>query len=147
MDIQKVKELVSLMEGNSINVIEVTEGEAKIRIEKNTAPIMPPMPMPERPVETKIQLTANEVIKADSKKNFKSEVKSPMVGVYYAAPAPGAEPFVKVGSKVKKGDVLCIVEAMKLMNEIYAETDGTISEICLADGDVAEFNQVLFRLN
>ena len=144
MDIQKVKELVSLMDGNSINVIEVTEGEAKIRIEKNTVAVATPAP---QPVETKIQLTANEVIKADSKKNYKLEVKSPMVGVFYAAPAPGAEPFVKVGAKVKKGDVLCIVEAMKLMNEIHAENDGTIAEICLNDGDVAEFNQVLFRLN
>ena len=144
MDIQKVKELVSLMDGNSVSVIEITEGEAKIRIEKNIATVASQMP---QPVETKIQLTANEVIKADNKKNFKSEIKSPMVGVYYAAPAPGADPFVKVGSKVKKGDVLCIVEAMKLMNEIYAEADGTVAEVCLADGDVAEFNQVLFRLN
>ena len=70
-----------------------------------------------------------------------------MVGVFYKANAPGAEPFVKIGSKVKKGDVLCIIEAMKLMNEIYAEQDGTIAEICMNDGDVAEYSQVLFRMN
>jgi acetyl-CoA carboxylase biotin carboxyl carrier protein len=70
-----------------------------------------------------------------------------MVGIFYKGPSPTSEPFVKVGSKVKKGDVLCIIEAMKLMNEIHAEQDGVISEICLNDGDVAEYSQVLFRMN
>ena len=70
-----------------------------------------------------------------------------MVGVFYKASAPNAEPFVKVGSKVKKGDVLCIIEAMKLMNEIHAEQDGVISEVCINDGEIAEFSQVLFRMN
>ena len=74
------------------------------------------------------------------------EAKSPLVGVFYAAPSPGAEPFVRVGSRVKKGDVLCIVEAMKLMNEIQAERDGEIVDICAHDGDVVEFGQTLFKL-
>ena len=74
------------------------------------------------------------------------EAKSPLVGVFYAAPSPGAEPFVRVGSHVKKGDVLCIVEAMKLMNEIQAERDGEIVDICVHDGDVVEFGQTLFKL-
>ena len=73
-------------------------------------------------------------------------VKSPLAGVFYAAPSPGAEPFVRVGSRVKKGDVLCIVEAMKLMNEIQAERDGEIVDICVHDGDVVEFGQTLFKL-
>ena len=74
------------------------------------------------------------------------EIKSPMVGVFYAAPAPDAQPFVQVGSKVKKGDVVCIVEAMKLMNEIAAEFDGEVVDVCVHNGDVVEFGQTLFKL-
>ncbi len=78
--------------------------------------------------------------------NAISLVTSPMVGVFYAAPAPDQEPFVKVGSKVKKGDVLCIIEAMKLMNEITAEQDGEVVDICVHSGDVVEFGQPLFKI-
>lgn len=73
-------------------------------------------------------------------------VKSPMVGVFYAAPSPDDDPFVKVGDSIKKGDVLCIVEAMKLMNEITAEQDGTVAEVCVEDGELVEFGQPLFIL-
>ncbi len=73
-------------------------------------------------------------------------VKAPMVGVFYAAPAPDKEPYVKVGSKIKKGDVLCIVEAMKLMNEVVSECDGEIVDICVSDGDMVEFGQTLFKI-
>ena len=79
--------------------------------------------------------------------NNLAEVTSPLVGVFYASPSPDAEPFVKVGSMVKKGDVLCIVEAMKLMNEIVAEQDGTVVDICAHNGDVVEFGQTLFKLS
>jgi len=75
-----------------------------------------------------------------------TEVKSPIVGVFYAAPSPDVEPFVTIGSKVKKGDVLCIVEAMKLMNEITAECDGEIVDICVKNGEITEFGQVLFKI-
>lgn len=75
-----------------------------------------------------------------------SEVCAPMVGVFYAAPAPGAEPFVRVGSKVKKGDTLCILEAMKLMNEVVAEKDGEIVDACVNDGELVEYGRVLFRI-
>jgi acetyl-CoA carboxylase biotin carboxyl carrier protein len=74
------------------------------------------------------------------------EIKSPMVGVFFAASSPDSEPFVKIGDTVKKGDVLCILEAMKLMNEITAEHDGKITSICAENGDVVEFGQVLFRI-
>ena len=75
-----------------------------------------------------------------------TEVCAPMVGVFYVAPSPGAEPFVHVGSKVKKGETLCILEAMKLMNEVVAECDGEIAEICANDGDLVEYGRVLFRI-
>ena len=73
-------------------------------------------------------------------------VKSPMVGIFYTAPSPEAEPFVKVGSKVKKGDTLCIIEAMKLMNDVVAEEDGEIVEICAENGSLVEFGQILFKI-
>ncbi len=75
-----------------------------------------------------------------------TEVKSPMVGVFYDSPSPDAEPYVKVGSKVKKGDVLCIIEAMKLMNEITAQVDGEIVDVCAQNGQVVEYNQPLFKI-
>ena len=78
--------------------------------------------------------------------NHITEVKSPMVGVFYAAPSPDAQPLVQVGSKVKKGDVLCIIEAMKLMNEITAEQDGEIVDICVKSGEVVEYSQTLFKI-
>jgi len=146
MDIEKIRELVNIMEGNNINTLELTEGDVKIKLEKGALSVAE-------------NIVRNEIVSVPSKNPEvktvtesignvgKIEVKSPMVGVFYKASAPGAEPFVKVGSKVKKGDVLCIIEAMKLMNEIYAEQDGTIAEICLNDGDVAEYSQVLFRMN
>jgi acetyl-CoA carboxylase biotin carboxyl carrier protein len=73
-------------------------------------------------------------------------VKAPMVGVFYAAPAPGAEPFVHVGSKVKKGDTLCVIEAMKAMNEVTAEADGEVVDICVSDGELVEYGCVLMKL-
>lgn len=75
-----------------------------------------------------------------------TEVTAPMVGVFYCAPAPGAEPFVHVGSKVKKGETLCILEAMKLMNEVAAERDGEVVEVCVNDGELVEYGRVLFRI-
>ena len=75
-----------------------------------------------------------------------SEVTAPMVGVFYAAPAPGDEPFVHVGSKVKAGETLCIIEAMKVLNEVTAEADGEVLEICVADGDLVEFGSCLMRI-
>jgi acetyl-CoA carboxylase biotin carboxyl carrier protein len=87
---------------------------------------------------------------ADSDKtldfNKLKEIKSPMVGVFYAAPAPGEKPFVERGSKIKKGDVLCIIESMKLMNEVTSDYDGVIADICVLDGQAVEYSQVLFKV-
>ena len=78
--------------------------------------------------------------------NNLKEVKSPMVGVFYQAPSPEADPYVRVGSKVKKGDVLCVIEAMKLLNEITADTDGEIVDVCVENGQLVEYGQVLFKI-
>ena len=146
MELKKVKELVKIMEGNNISTLELTEGDVKIRLEKGNFNQINTNVISNNEVKTEVTTPLiSESI--GNKKSLGVEVKSPMVGVFYKGPSPTSEPFVKVGSKVKKGDVLCIIEAMKLMNEIYAEQDGIVSEVCLNDGDVAEYSQVLFRMN
>ena len=146
MELKKVKELVKIMEGNNISTLELTEGDVKIRLEKGNFNQINTNVISNNEIKTEVTTPLiSESI--GHKKALGVEVKSPMVGVFYKGPSPTSEPFVKVGSKVKKGDVLCIIEAMKLMNEIYAEQDGIISEVCLNDGDVAEYSQVLFRMS
>ena len=146
MELKKVRELVKIMEGNNISTLELTEGDVKIRLEKgNSAQVS--NNVVSTISETKPQVVTHEISQSVATKPSGIEVKSPMVGVFYKGASPTSEPFVKVGSTVKKGDVLCIIEAMKLMNEIHAESDGTITEVCLNDGDVAEYAQVLFRMN
>ena len=154
MNIKQIKALAQILAQNDISALEINEGETRIRLERTAAQpvaqpgtvlVAPPMPaaaaqpMQEAPASAPVDdpgVDFNDVF----------EAKSPLVGVFYAAPSPGAEPFVRVGSHVKKGDVLCIVEAMKLMNEIQAERDGEIVDICAHDGDVVEFGQTLFKL-
>ena len=154
MNIKQIKALAQILAQNDLSALEINEGETRIRLERTatqpvaqpgTVLVAPPMPaaaaqpMQEAPASAPVEdpgVDFNDVF----------EAKSPLVGVFYAAPSPGAEPFVRVGSRVKKGDVLCIVEAMKLMNEIQAERDGEIVDICAHDGDVVEFGQTLFKL-
>ena len=149
MNIREIRALAQIMAQSDLSALEVVEGESKIRLERSHnqaefrpaalpvmgAPVVPQAPAPE-PEKEATPVDFNAV----------NEIKSPMVGVFYAAPAPDAQPFVKVGSKVKKGDVVCISEAMKLMNEITAEQDGEIVDICVTDGSVVEFGQPLFKL-
>jgi acetyl-CoA carboxylase biotin carboxyl carrier protein len=100
------------------------------------APATPAAPAPS-PAATPASDDADDVF----------NVEAPMVGVFYAAPAPGADPFVRVGSKVKKGDTLCIVEAMKCMNEVQSEVDGTVVDICASDGELVEYGRCLMRIS
>ena len=149
MNVKQIRELAQILRQNGLSAIEVTEGEYHVKLEcaAPSAVMMPvapapaqiaaPQPEPEPVEKTQdVGVDFNDII----------EVKSPLVGVYYAAPAPDAEAFVKVGDKVKKGDVLCIIEAMKLMNEITATHDGEIVDICITNGAVVEFGQTLFKL-
>ena len=104
-----------------------------------------PCPRPCRALwPLQLQLAAQAPAAASEPKG--TEVTAPMVGVFYAAPAPGDEPFVHVGSKVKAGETLCIIEAMKVLNEVTAEADGEVLEICVADGDLVEFGSCLMRI-
>ena len=151
MNIREIRELAKLVRECELSALEVNEGETRIRLERTVpaagvqeivvpvaAPATAPVPAaePAEPVADAAVVDFNQV----------TPVKSPMVGVFYAAPSPEKPPFVKVGDHVKKGDVLCIIEAMKLMNEITAEQDGEIADICVANGDVVEFGQILFKI-
>ena len=145
MNIQQIRELAQVMRENGLTSLRLTEGALSIELERGghaaaqTAQTIPtvaelPSPEPEKPTA---QPSAAPVGKA---------VTAPMVGVFYEASSPEAQPYVQVGSQVKKGDVLCIIEAMKLMNEITAEEDGESIDICAANGSVVEYGQILFKL-
>ena len=146
MNVKQIRELALSARENGLSAIEITEGESHVRIERATAPAPAAAPAPvAAPVEAApAAAPAHEETNVDF--NRAREIKSPMVGVFYAAPSPDAKPCVEVGSRVKKGDVVCIVEAMKLMNEIAAEFDGEVVDICVRNGEVVEFGQTLFKL-
>ena len=149
MNIKQIRELAQIVSENGLSAIEVAEGENRVRIERAVAapaavPAVVSMPAPVAAPTAPAPAPAAEETNVDF--NRTREIKSPMVGVFYAAPSPDAKPFVEVGSKVKKGDIVCIVEAMKLMNEITAEFDGEVVDICVHNGDVVEYGQTLFKL-
>lgn len=144
MNIKQIKELAQIVRENGLSALEVSENESKIRIECEQKPVSAVEAPASAPVQQTISLTRQEEAPVDF--NRTREIKSPMVGVFYAAPAPDAKPFVEVGSRVQKGDVVCIVEAMKLMNEITAEFDGEVVDVCVRSGDVVEYGQTIFKL-
>jgi len=142
LDIQQIKEIAETMRENGLTLVELTEGGNMLHLERGSVPVEAALPVPaaaQPPV-------AAQAAPAPTKECGGIEVKSPIVGVFYASPSPDSEPYVQVGSHVKKGDTLCIIEAMKLLNEISAECDGEITEICAASGQVVEYAQVLFRI-
>ncbi|MGI6361441.1 MAG: acetyl-CoA carboxylase biotin carboxyl carrier protein [Bacillota bacterium] len=146
MRIDDIKALAEILQKYNLSAIEAVDGEYKIKVEKQVQTVSDAPAAVTAPINIAAkgpsEWNKNEVFDADV-----LQVKSPMVGVFYAAPSPESEPFVSLGKKVKKGDVLCIVEAMKLMNEIMAEADGEVIDICVANGQVVEFGQELFKLS
>ena len=152
MDKKKLRELINLFKESGLAKMEITENSAdenfSLKLESGSAvPAYMPAPLPFAASAPAEKAEAEEEGAADIKDyNKYRDIKSPMVGIFYAAPSPEAEPFVKVGSKVKKGDILCIIEAMKLMNDVVAETDGEIVEICADNGSLVEFGQILFKI-
>lgn len=152
MNLRQIRELVRLLESSSLSVLEIEEADLRVRLEKGqTAGLAQPVPaaLPQAaPSALPAQAAPAPAPVADGTVDFNrlKEVKSPLVGIFYAAPSPGAEPFAGVGSRVKKGDVLCVVEAMKLMNEITADADGEVIDVCVQNGQVVEFGQILFKL-
>lgn len=148
MKMSDIRTLAELVEKHGLTALDYAEGEAHIRIERTPAPVAAAVPAAPAAPAAAPTPAAEPVKDEDAGADFNAAkmVLSPMVGVFYASPSPSDPPFVTVGSKVKKGDVLCIIEAMKLMNEITAEEDGEIIDICAANGSVVEYGQILFKL-
>ncbi|EPI6111147.1 acetyl-CoA carboxylase biotin carboxyl carrier protein [Neisseria gonorrhoeae] len=151
MDLRKLKKLIDLVEESGIAEIEVTEGEEKVRITRRTiaaaaAPVYAaPVPAAAPAVTpAAAPVAASAPAAAPAARDLSDAQKSPMVGTFYRAPGPNAAAFVEVGQQVKAGDTLCIIEAMKLMNEIEAEKSGTVKEILVENGTPVEFGEPLF---
>lgn len=140
MDEKRIKKYADLMKELDLTAIEIKEDNCAVRLERAAHVPAQVIPTPQNTVQRDTGRPDNT-----SDQDYIS-VFSPMVGVFYAAPAENAEPYVKVGDTVKAGDTLCIVEAMKLMNEILAEVDGTVIEICAANGQVVDYGTELFRI-
>lgn len=156
MDSKRLAEIADVMEDRGLTRVRVEEPDGTaVELERASAaqPVAVPMPMPSAmavPVAAPATAPAAPEPAAQAPAAAPEpqgvEVTAPMVGVFYAAPAPGDEPFVRVGSKVKAGETLCIIEAMKVLNEVTAEADGEVLEICVADGDLVEFGSCLMRI-
>lgn len=153
MDIRKVKKLIELLEESGIAEIEIKEGEESVRISRlptgtvaTAVPMMAPMapaamaaPLA-APAATATAAPAPAIVSSDH------TIQAPMVGTYYSAPAPGAKAFVQIGDQVKVGQVLCIIEAMKMMNQIESDRAGKITSVLVQNGDPVEFGQPLFSI-
>ena len=149
MDLRKLKKLIDLVQESGISELEVTEGEEKVRIAKHYGAVgavpmqqyMVPAPMPAAggaPAASSVNLDDEDELPEGH------VVKSPMVGTFYRSPSPGADAFVQVGQTVKQGETLCIIEAMKLLNEIEADASGVIKAILVDNGEPVEFGEPLF---
>jgi acetyl-CoA carboxylase biotin carboxyl carrier protein len=149
MDIRKVKKLIELLEESQIAEIEIHEGEESVRISRQSTAAG-------APVQTLVQVPGTQAAMAPVEAGAAAEgeveeveghqICAPMVGLFYEAPAPGRPPFVELGREVKKGDVVCIIEAMKIMNQIEADVSGVISKIYVENGEPVEYGQPLFLI-
>ena len=148
MDLRKLKTLIDLVSDSNVSELEITEAEGKVRIVKGggavmqayaapvpqAAPVALALPLVEAPAVAAPQAVAEHV------------VKSPMVGTFYLSASPGAKPFVEVGDSIKAGETICIIEAMKILNEIEADKTGTVSRILCDNGQAVEYGQPLFEI-
>ena len=148
MDLRKVKKLIELLEESALMEMEITEGDNTIRLSRGAravaAPIQPLEQAPPPPPAAAAETARVDAPEPTPSAPAGTMVESPMVGTYYDSPSPDADPFVKVGASVRKGDTLCIVEAMKTFNQIEAEIDGTVRAIHKSNGDPVEFGEPLF---
>ena len=144
MDIRKVKKLIEMLEASSLEEIEIQEGEESVRLVKKVK--IDPSNNSQKEPEVETQTVLN---KSHNENNHSLEgniIKSPMVGSFYASPSPGAKPFISIGDEINEGDVVCIVEAMKMMNEIKSEFSGTVTSILVENAEPVEFGQALFEI-
>lgn len=151
MDITQVEKLAKIMQEIGLTTISIKEGDTEILLEKHCAPTLPaPLSMPGIAPMTVLSEAASDAAAGKTQTAPAADeghaVLSPTVGMFYSAASPDSEPFVQIGAKVEKGDVLCIIEAMKLMNEITSDFSGTIAEICVGNGQIIEYGQPLFRI-
>ena len=155
-DTDELSKLLSVLRTNDVTTFEFEQGDLKLFLRRQAAPRLAgkgaalavgaePVGHPEPPRQERE--VVREVVAAPVRNPEYHEVRSQMVGTFYRRPSPEAQPFVDVGSVVKKGDVLCIIEAMKLMNEINSDASGKVVEICIEDGRMVEFGEVLFRID
>ena len=141
MDIRKIKTLIEMLEESNLNEIEVSQGDESVRISKGKDPLDY---IENNQINTSISSQEKVSKNEDETRKFVgNQVKAPLVGTFYRKPSPDSDPFVKVGDVVKKGQVLCIIEAMKMMNEIKSEYDGEVSSIQIEDGQPVEFGQTI----
>jgi len=144
MDIRKIKKLIELIEDSDIAEIEIHEGEESVRVSRVSSSVTAPVAMP-APVAAPAPATPAPVEAAPAPaEETGHSVNSPMVGTFYRAASPGAKVFVDIGSKVNAGDTLCIIEAMKILNQIESDTSGTVTKILVENGQPVEYNQPLF---
>ena len=154
MDIRKVKKLIELLDESGIAEIEITEGEESVRISRY-APGAPVAAQPASvaaapvaaPLAAPAAATGEAAAPAEASEEDGFEVTAPMVGTFYAASSPGAAPFLQVGDRVNEGDTMCIIEAMKMMNQIEADVSGVVKSIRIQNGEPVEFGQVLFVID
>ena len=149
MDLRKLKKLIDLVEESGISELELTEGEESVRISRQGQAVQQPQQytIPQQPapsIQSDTTTPTANVVKEDVVQGSDNALTSPMVGTFYRSSSPEADPYVEVGSTVKKGDTLCIVEAMKLLNEIEADRDGTIKKILVENAQPVEFGEPLF---
>jgi acetyl-CoA carboxylase biotin carboxyl carrier protein len=150
MDLRKLKTLIDLVSESTISELEITEAEGKVRIVKASAPVAPPVQMVAAPVAaTAVPAAPAAAVVAAAEPAAPPEgktIKSPMVGTFYRSASPGAKAFVELGSEVKEGEPVCIIEAMKIMNEIETDIAGKVARILCENGQSVEFGQPLFVL-
>lgn len=152
MDIRKVKKLIELLEQSNINELEINEGDESVRISRGGTAVTYAPTAPAAPVVAPAAAAPAPAAPEPADTNTEAEVpaghivSSPMVGTFYSAPAPGSPAFVTVGQSVAAGDVLCIIEAMKMMNQIEADKSGTIGAILVEDGEPVEFDQPIITI-
>jgi acetyl-CoA carboxylase biotin carboxyl carrier protein len=146
MDLRKLKKLIDLVQESGISELEVTEGEEKVRIAKHFAAPMQPQQYMMPAVAAPAAPTVASAVNLDDEDDLPEGhvVKAPMVGTFYRSPSPGAGPFVEVGQAVKQGETLCIIEAMKLLNEIEADASGVVKAILMENGEPVEYGEPLF---
>ena len=148
MDIRKVKKLIEMLESSELEVIEIQEGEESVRlVKKQTETVISHVtqnqadPVTEKTVIGHSQEALSTIKAADGE-----VITSPMVGTFYAAPSPGAKPFISVGDEIQEGDIVCIVEAMKMMNEIKSDFSGKVTSVLVENSEPVEFGQALFTV-